>query len=220
MGVKAAAASIRIFLRTSSKLIFRSNLFAARGISSKGFTLLEIMLALTLVAGIAFLLLPRLTRTKTNFNKSLKDLSVLSKEIRNSSRLKQSTYRLSFEVGPNEKKYWLEVAPGRAPIEKGSGSIINQEKEKKSPFQQTSYPLKGLRELPGKLYFQQLETLHGGLVTNGTAHIHFSPDGLVEQAALVITDGDKLTWTLIFNPLTGNVDVADQILSLKDLETN
>ncbi len=183
-----------------------------------GFTLLEILIVLGLIAFISLLLLPRLTRPKTNFMTAVRDLTVLSKEVRNSARLKKSTYRLVFELGVNENEYWLEVAPGRPPIAQ-QDSRTSDDAKKKSPFQKATAPLKGVKKLPGKLYFQQLETLHQGIQTSGEGYVHFSPDGLVEKSALLITDGKNLNWTLVFHPLTGQVDVMEQAIGLKDLET-
>jgi general secretion pathway protein H len=48
--------------------------------------------------------------------------------------------------------------------------------------------------------------------------MYFSPEGLVEPMLVQITDKAKLTWTLIFNPLTGRTDIIEKALTLKDLQ--
>jgi general secretion pathway protein H len=73
--------------------------------------------------------------------------------------------------------------------------------------------------LPSGLRFASLETANmKSPITSGTAYIHFFPEGFVEAAALQITDGKKLTWTLVFNPLTGQAEIVEKAQSLKDIQ--
>jgi general secretion pathway protein H len=50
------------------------------------------------------------------------------------------------------------------------------------------------------------------------AYIHFFPEGFVEAAAVQITNGKSLTWTLVFNPVTGQADIIEQARALKDIQ--
>src|SRR5690606_13599332 len=54
--------------------------------------------------------------------------------------------------------------------------------------------------------------------SSGQAFLYFSPEGLVEPAAIQLTNGKETTWTLIVNPLTGRMDLVDRAVSLRDLK--
>ena len=73
--------------------------------------------------------------------------------------------------------------------------------------------------LPSSLRFKSVETQGAERpVTSGMAYIHFSPEGLVEKSIVQITDGKDLTWSLIFNPITGQAEVVPKAMTLKDFD--
>lgn len=164
-------------------------------------------------------LLPRLRLPTTNLKKIAREMGNLSRDVRNSARMRNSTYRIVIPLGPAERSYWLEIAAGNPTIaRKTSQTFRTDEAPKAALFSQTDRPLKGKKSLPGFLHFRQIETESQGIVQGGDAFIHYSPEGLVEKSALQIGDEKGNVWTLFFHPLTGHVDLADKAMGLKDLE--
>jgi general secretion pathway protein H len=191
--------------------------------SQRGFTLIEIMVVLAILATIIGLVAPRLIRRDPNIKSVARQFIVMSKEIRNKARLSNSTYRLAFELEGDGGKYWIEKANGPQPIdpdayEKAKDKKDPKEKDGPPPlFQVDKSVLKKEQNLPKGLRFGSVETTNmKAPVTSGLAYIHFFSEGFVEAAAVQITNGNKLTWTLVFNPLTGQADIVEKAHSLKD----
>ena len=59
-----------------------------------------------------------------------------------------------------------------------------------------------------------------GVIFIVRAYIYFFPEGIVEEAAVQITNRDQLIWTLATHPITGRTDVIQKAIRLEDLKTN
>lgn len=190
--------------------------------SQSGFTLIEIMIVLAILGAIIGLGLPRLKINNNNIKSIVRELSVLTKEVRNGARLKGKTFRLAFKLDPKKPMYWVESAagPAFAPSEetlKNTKSSDDKDAAAKSPFQKDESILKKEKTLPKPLIFGLIDNGRLEPFKEGMAYIYFSPEGLVENAAIQITDGKDLTWTLIINPLTGHADIMEKAVLIKDV---
>lgn len=191
----------------------------------RGFTLIEIMIVLAIIAALIVVAAPRLTKKDGNIKNVARHFLVLSKEIRNKARLSNSTYRLVINMDPQDEKYWVEKANGPQAIDP---EAYEKEKEKEKDSKENAPPplfqidkslTKKEQTLPSGLRFGSVETVNmKAPMTEGTAYVHFFPEGFVEASAIQITDGNKLTWTLVFNPLTGQADIIEKAQALKDIQ--
>ena len=190
----------------------------------KGFTLLEIMIVIGILGGLTVIALSTFRKKDSNIKKVARDFSVLAREVRNTARLKNMTHRIVFDTKPQKHAYWIESASGAVLI-KSKDTLekersLSEEDRPANPFQKTEKFFKDKRELPPGFFFglieskDQPEAIH----EDGKAYMYFSPEGLVEPMLVQITDKAKLTWTLIFNPLTGRTDIIEKALTLKDLQ--
>lgn len=147
---------------------------------------------------------------------------VLGKEVRNRARLKNVPLRLVIDMDPAAPKYWVEMAEGPELIDPEASekkkTALSDDKDKPPPWKMDKVITKDKKDLPSGLFFGSVETINmKGPQTDGVAYIHFFPEGLMEAAAVQITDRKRLTWTLIFNPLTGQADIAEEPRALKDV---
>lgn len=193
---------------------------------SRGFTLIEVMIVIAIMAGLIAIGAPKLLRKKTNVKTTIRQMVVLVKEIRNQAKMFNSTYRLVIRIEEGQSSYWVEKSNGPALIDKDKlqEEIENKNKGEK-PEEDAPPPLfqldkrltKKEKVLPENLSFAQVETMNMSQpVTSGIAYIHFFPEGLMEASTIQITD-KKNTWTLVFNPLTGQADILEKAVNLKDL---
>lgn len=186
------------------------------------------MIVLAIFGAMIAIGLPRLTRTDTNIRAVARQMTVLIKETRTHARMKGKAFRIAFEVGKQNGKYWVESSPKTVLLKDPRAVESSEEDEKNrkegeesSPngFQEDKSFLKGKKELPGKLKFISIETqAQEDAVTEGTAYIHFFPEGLIESAVIQMGDGQKLIWTLSPNPITGKTDIIQKEMSLKEIE--
>lgn len=192
-------------------------------LSRKGFTLIEIMIVLAIISAVMLVAAPRLSKKNTNVKTVAREFIVLSKEVRNKARLSNSTYRIVINMEPDNESYWVEKASGPRPVDPDAAEKEKESKDREdqaaSVFQIDKSVTRKQKKLPSGLRFGSVESINmKAPVTSGVAYIHFFPEGFVEASALQITDGNNLTWTLVFNPLTGQADIVEKAATLKDIE--
>ncbi|AHI05594.1 hypothetical protein BDW_05440 [Bdellovibrio bacteriovorus W] len=179
------------------------------------------MIVLAIISAVMLVAAPRLSKKNTNVKTIAREFLVLSKEVRNKARLSNSTYRIVINMEPDNESYWVERASGPRPVDPDAAEKEKDSKEDQPPsaFQIDKSITKKQKKLPSGLRFASVESINmKAPVTSGAAYIHFFPEGFVEASALQITDGNNLTWTLVFNPLTGQADIVEKAATLKDIE--
>lgn len=192
--------------------------------NNKGFTLIEVMVVLGIIGVIIAMGLSRVRKKDNDVKKVARQFYVLGKEIRNQARLKNSTYRLMIRLDEGAQEYWVESAQGfqgkltdkeledrQKEIEK-----LDKDEKPKEVFEKDTVLLKKEKKLPEGLFFKSVENLDHDPMTVGTASIYFFPNGFVETTAVQITDRKRVTWTLIYQPLTGQADIIPDERSLRD----
>lgn len=189
--------------------------------SISGFTLIEILIVLGILAAVITLGINRIRKNENSVKSTLREISVLSREIRNHARLTQSTMRLMIEISEDKSKYWVEKGNAielRDPKESfptEDEKAVDSDSKKKPPFSLYKKLTKKQKSLNKGVSFKSLEVLNMEPVTTGLSAIYYSADGYVEASVLQIGN-DKNTWSLVFNPLTGFVDISEEAKSLKD----
>ncbi len=181
------------------------------------------MVVVAILAAIMGIAIPKLRKGNTNIKQVMREISVLSIEVRHYARLKNATYRIVFELKGKEDDYFVEASNHAVMIKSEAKQKLEEEMSKEdkpsSPFQKVDKPLKKEKILPEPLFIKSVETKsHAEPVTKGPAYIYYSPEGLVEQSIVQITNGKDLIWSLVFNPLTGHADLIPKAVTLKDLE--
>lgn len=192
-------------------------------ITKRGFTLIEVMIVLAIIAGIVVLGAPRIFKSSTNLKSIARHLIVLSKETRNQARLGNATLRIVFDIKEESGTYWVERASGPVAIDiqKLQEPEEEEDSEEKVPsaFSMDTSLLKQPRALPDDMKFVSVESINMERpITEGKAYVHFSPQGFVEASAIQISNANGQIWTLVINPITGQADIIEKAATLKDLE--
>lgn len=191
---------------------------------NRGFTLIEVMIVLALVAALVAFGVPRLFKKDNNIRKVARQFIAMSREIRNQARLSNSTFRIVIVLDDKGDTYWVERANGLQPIDPNAAEKEkekDEDKENAPPplFKKDNFLFKKDKELPSGLRFSSIETMNmKAPQTSGTAYIYFFPEGFVEAAAVQIAGPNNVTWTLVFNPLTGQADIIEKAQALKDIQ--
>ena len=202
-----------------------------------GFTLIEIMIVLSIVATITGLLLGRIDNTNNRLKESVRQIGVLSRDIRHRARLRNVTYRLVIDMhsgldSEQPHQYWAEQGSGPILIsEENRHSPYEESDEKKSaPNSQGKAPPKKTdfemdrsltpkkKTLPSSLTFEDVELVSlAEKVTNGIVYIHYLPEGFVDESAIHIRYDEDVQWTIAIHPLTGKAHSKTEYISLKEI---
>lgn len=186
------------------------------------------MVVISIIAGVLVIGVPKMFSSSDAMRGSIRKIAVLTRDIRNNSRLYNVTTRLVLNVAPDKVgTYTVESSPGivlmrtqlqEDELEKLTSSQADESK-KKADFSAESRVLKKSVTLPKGLRFLDVEkTGRDDVITSGPAYINFYPSGLSEEAAIHMGDGKTLNWTVVINPLTGRADVYEKRITLKELK--
>ena len=193
--------------------------------SDSGFTLIEIMVVLAII-GIALGLIGSRIGDKTgSYRSQVRQLATLIRSIRNNARLFNSTCRLEIKIDDEKgHSYDVQCAQGNIALatedqELEQERLSSQQREKKKEvWEPNPKILKKPTALPRGLFFAPLEVAdRTKTVDKGSSFIYFFPQGLVQEAAIHLTDRKSMNWTIALNPLTGRADVLDRDAPLKEL---
>ncbi len=209
---------------------------------SNGFTLLEIVIVVAIIAFVASIAIPKLGGRKNQMRAVVRKIGVLTREIKYNSKLQNATFRMAFRVVDKDARdadgngvkseFWIEKAPGSVVLgqdmsEEELQDLVDEQdsEEAKSPKPATAFVmdtriLKKPETLPDGMRFDRIEIAKlGKPVTSGVAYIYFLPEGYVDEAAIHLTADEKLHWTVAIAPLTGRADVLDGDVPLDDLRS-
>jgi len=209
-------------VETVSKKILPLKSLNKRRASGSGFTLLEVLVVMGILGFVVAYGLPSFRKPQNNIKTVTRSLGAMSREIRHQARVKKMTYRLVIQMDEDKSVYWVENAPGNMliPSEMTLEKLqsVDQKEKPASPFQKVTKLVKEQKELPTGLFIGSVETPNTPQpLTSGTAYVYFTPEGMVERAIIQVTNRKEMTWSLIFNPITGHADIVEKPISLKDL---
>jgi len=193
-----------------------------------GFTLIEVMIVIAIIALILAVGAPKLFDTKNQMRSAVRRMAIVTRDIRNIARLRNATVRLVLNMDPEHThSYSVEIAPGTVPLLskdqeedlRKSTSIQRADEAPKSDFAPETSFVKKPVNLPRGLVIDSVE--YGEkkeVVTTGKAYVHFFPQGLSQQVAIHLSNKKSLHWTIYINPLTGRADVFERQLTLKEIQ--
>jgi general secretion pathway protein H len=206
---------------------------------NKGFTLLELMIVLAIIGAVVSLAIPQIGNRNNQLKAAVRRFNVVAKQLRNSARLKNVTYRLAIDMGtderPSEHKYWIEKSESPDFLKKTKEELEEQEADKTSPFSENekgeliytppdgfSIDKKLMKKptvLETGLKFEDIELLGGEEpIKQGIVYIHFYAQGLAEESAIhILLEGTDTHWTVAIHPLTGKTDIVTEYITLEDI---
>ncbi len=192
----------------------------------RGFSLLEIVIVLSIIGAIMAVALPRLFDKKQDTRKVFREFAIAGKDLRNRAKLGGVTYRLAFKLDKDHQSWWVEKSNRNVLIDKKkldearekAKSTFKEDEKPVSEFQADTSIFKKQQLLPDGFTFVQIESGQQETIsTEGMAYVHFFPQGMIEPSAIQIRDAKKNIWTLVFNPMTGQSDIIPEAKTLRDL---
>jgi general secretion pathway protein H len=202
----------------------------------QGFTLIEMMVVITIIAGVVVMALPYLGNRNRQIKGFLREFTVLSRELHIRAKLNGATYRLVIDLSnedplhPGQQTYWIEKSTSNVVLSPDEEKQALERQEEKnddgSPlgdpdgFATDTQILKKPKKIPNGLRIDRIElTRLKTPITHGHAFIHYLPQGLVDEAAIHIKGDTDQAWTISIQPLTGRAEVYSKALSLKELKS-
>ena len=202
----------------------------------RGFTLIEMMITIAIIGGMAALAMPYLNNRNSKTKSFLRKLTVMSRELHTRAKLQGAVYRIVFDLksadeqaaGKAVQLYWVERANGHAVMKTNEEAAEkkrlaeDREEDRQDPrgFALDPHFVKEPTELPGAIHVDRVElTRLSDPVTEGRVYIHYMPEGLVDEAAIHFKGDKSQAWTISVHPLTGKAELLQKHLSLKEIRS-
>lgn len=205
--------------------------------SASGFTLLEVMIAVGIIAAVITLIVPRIDNRNNQIKAAVRKFIALSRDLHSRAKLENATYRLVLDMKAGETalnhEFWVEKSTKKILLNKEALADINkekrgleQEKEEEEKKKQSRdgfemYPkitpkpvvlIEGLKISDVELFSLEQP------VTTGKAYIYFHPEGFATEAAIHLKMGEDLKWTVAIHPLTGRAEIMAEYMTLKKIK--
>lgn len=156
--------------------------------SQKGFTLLELILVMVIIAVTMGLILPRLPDVAgMKINRRARQVGMLVKLTRERAVALRRYYRLEVDLDASTLRASY-FGPENTYVEDDDLRVL---------------------ELPGPIRIVDIVTSGGGKISEGSGEIHFSPKGMIEPSAIHMTDGSDKTITIQPGVLSGSIRVEN-----------
>lgn len=178
---------------------------------NNGFSLIEILIGLTIISLMVMLVVPSVNRiSQADLRSSVRQLAITSRALYNEAILKKKLFRLVLDL--DENKYWPEMSAANSLV------YLRDDKQKQeedtdfqtfeSGFAKYEDQLLKEKSLPAGVVFQDVvnEVIYPGPVTGGHAYIFFYPRGEVDPSLIHVASerpgGPVYTVELL--PVSGN----------------
>ncbi len=197
-----------------------------------GFTLIELMIVVALIALISAVTLPSLSsQMRISMNSATRELAGLIKETYNASQMTGKVHRIAYDL--KKQEFWVESGPlgtlleteeSRTKAERRRRFMKEEDIEKEansSGFALDKAITRKKLSLPRGVEFIDLTTeadLQNPIKT-GMAYTHFFPHGLAEQTVIHLTDSSKNKSTLVISAVLGRTRlISGEVLAKNALE--
>ncbi len=180
--------------------------------NERGFTLVEVLLVLAVMAFVLSLGLPAMQRvTSQTLNSTARKFIGTIRTIRNDAILLSNTHRLAIDIDKNT--WWVELQKRRGLLDNPDVAPEDREQLEGSSsfatFEVAEKYAKGPTPLPDGVLFQGVFKEKEGLFDQGIAYINFFPNGYVESSILFLnrTQLDPAAFALELQAPMGRIKV-------------
>ena len=172
---------------------------------AKGFTLLEMLVVMFIIAMVMGISIPYFQSVfQTNLKQAMLRFTGMVKFCFHEAIIKQTMLRLN--INPMTGEYWPSVLMTSGNVGEFMDLTGNDVIKKRA-------------QLPQGIRFVDVMTPHNALkVDREEAFVSFLPTGYVERSVIHITDEAGNFYTMITQPLTGDVEVLDGYIDLVDVQ--
>lgn len=187
-----------------------------------GFTLIEILIVLAIIATVMAIGLPAISRiTYQKINSTTRKFVGLIRTVRNDSILLTNIYRIAFDLDKNT--WWVEGQRELRSLEPPPSNKIrrNQDQPPPSNFQIVEKYSKKPVPMPEGVAFVGILKEDLALQTKGISYIHFFPNGFNEQAILYIArrgDQPGKGYSIVIRATSGRVEILPKFVQSFDLQ--
>jgi general secretion pathway protein H len=186
----------------------------ARARTIRGFTLVELLIVISVIALLAGLAAPALgSLTGANAREAAGKLAGAMRYMFDTAALRHTTCRIGIDL--DARAWWPECTPSATAVARGEESEAELERRfpgeqneqlrqllSKTQFGSFSDRLVERRTLPGSAKFGKVHVEGRRGEETGTVYVYFFPSGQAQRAYVPVVDGNNV-FTVVVEPFTG-----------------
>jgi len=183
--------------------------------SKKGFTLIEILLVLAIIAMVTSIGIPAVGRlTYQRVAGTTRRFVGVLRSVRNDAILLNRIYRLAINF--EDQTWWVEKQNQLELLGSSTQAGAIPDPKKPAPSISGFVPAEKYgqkpRELPGGVVFDGILTERDGLLRTGMAYVHFFPSGYAEQSLVYLNKQGMESggYSLYVRPANGSIQVFNR----------
>ncbi|MBL0275797.1 MAG: prepilin-type N-terminal cleavage/methylation domain-containing protein [Anaeromyxobacter sp.] len=203
----------------------------ARPAHSRGFTLVELMIVVAVIAVLSAAVVPAVASLSgADARQAAGELGGGLRYLYDTAALRHATCRMALDL--TARTWSAECAEGAVGVARGDDAAATSDEEladrlpderdqerrrllAKTRFGAFGDRLVTRRELPGTTAIREVR-VEGRRepITEGTAYVHFFPGGQAERAWVEVADGDAV-YTVVVEPFTGRARVVAGVVEAR-----
>lgn len=204
------------------------NLLNSSKRNQSGFTLLELLIVVAILALVTIIAIPNISSTfRFSVKSAAREIATLVKETSNSAQISGRIHRIVYDLKKNQ--YWVESTSETAllqsaesrKVEEDRRSIFDDKKDEESDkkgFRQESLVTRNKRTLPIGVQFKDVVTEQSEEpIIEGLAYTHVFPQGLSEKTLVHLVDTSKNEVSLIISNLLARCSVEGRYIEAKEV---
>ena len=188
---------------------------------SAGFTLLELLIALTIMIGALAMGTAFVKKKESRIKKSLRQFVALNRQLDHLARLRRRTWRLVVRMDGKKNSWWVEKKQTAGPPPADQSDQPDKTENQSPPpdgFVMDKDFFKKPQKLPKDMVFDSLESSSKkDLVRKGKVYIYYFPEGRFHLSVLKLKSR-RAYWSLFIDRLHGELTVFSGNKTLKDFE--
>ncbi len=202
--------------------------FGMKNRNDTGFTLVELLVVVALMAAIGTMAIPSLSSVfKLSLGSTTRELATTVRHAYNAALMTKKVHRLVFDL--KERQYWVEVGPNQLLMEteesrakaerlrKFSSKDAQEKKDNGPTFSLASYVTRKKNTLARGVEIEDVTTEQSkDPITSGLAFTHFFPHGIIEQTVIHLKDTSNHQATLVIAPIVGRTKVIERFVPTKE----
>ncbi|MCO5141528.1 MAG: prepilin-type N-terminal cleavage/methylation domain-containing protein [Oligoflexia bacterium] len=183
-------------------------------ISKSGFTLIETLIVIALIAILSAFAIPSLTNVfRASAESFTKRTSLLLREARDRALLTNKIIR--FRVDLDNQTYWLEEAPAPYKMKKTDRAKLSKreqedfDKKEEQTWRVVKELVKEKSPIPKGIAIKEITIPRlKEAQTEGVVDVYFFNNGSADPAIIRFEDEEKISYSLKLHPVTGQSSVA------------
>ena len=189
-----------------------------RATKSSGFTLIEILITITLVALVTAIAIPSFTYVfRVSIDDFGRQLGTVNREARDYAILRDMVVRIRFSIA--DQAYLVEAGPptillpSETDLEKMKKEARKEEKKdekQSSPFQPIKDLTKDWKKIPANIRLVSISSPSVKQpIEEGEESIYYFPKGVAQTLVLHVEDQDKVQRSISFHPINSKVKIVE-----------